>query len=171
MAEFNGFNSNPTQISSTSPEGEKMFLDGVFAFLCNRPAEAFISFFPLVKKDAAATFNCALCLYTAGDYEQALEYVKSSEVLFHIPNNSGAKKSVPPSLLKYEAQGSGYLSPMCKDAPDTIPELAMMQILRVKADLLYALGQTEELKKVLPLFKDDYENIKRIKNEIQKETW
>ncbi len=57
---------------------------------------------------------------------------------------------------------------MLPDIPKNSPGQALKQTLRLKADVLYALGQTEELKKlILLLSPEGYENIETIKKEMR----
>ncbi len=57
---------------------------------------------------------------------------------------------------------------MLPDVLKLSPGQALKQTLRVKADVLYALGQTEELKKLLLLLSPEgYENIEKMKKEMR----
>lgn len=168
MAEFNGFLGSMKQTEPVGSEREKQFLCGILALLCNRPSEGFDAFSSLAKEDAAAAFNCALCFYIAKDYSSALKFLEDVEKLLHLFEKTTPKQPIPSLLLQYETQSDGYLLPMLQNSPKRSPERAMKQLLRVKADILYALGREEELKKLLPLLSGEgFENIENIKNEMR----
>lgn len=168
MSEFNAFLGSLKQTEPTDTKKEQQFFCGILAFLCNRPAEAFEFFSPLAKNGSAAAFNCALCFLTVKDYERALEFLEASQQQLHSIGQTMPAKRETSVLLQYEAQNSGYLSPMLFNTPKVSPERALKQVWRVKADVLYALGQKDELKKLLPLLlAEHYENIERIKKEME----
>lgn len=165
MSEFNGFLGSLKQVEPT--DKEQQFFCGILAFLCNRPSESFEIFSPLAKNNAAAAFNCALCFLAADDYERALEFLETADKQLHSFKQTAPSQMEPPALSQYETQNMGYRSPMLPNTPITSPERALKQVWRVKADVLYALGLREELKKLFPLLsKENYENVERIKKEI-----
>lgn len=170
MAEYNGFLTRQDKNDTSEKEKEQLFFQGVLAYLCDRPAEAFETFIGLTSEDSvAAYFNCSLCCYKAGDYEPALTYLNEAEKLLELPLKLKPRTMKHLTLYEYEKKGTGYLSPMLKDSPKLFPEPSMMQLLRVKADILYALGYTDELRKLLPsLSGDNFENIDRIRRELDK---
>ena len=167
-SEFNGFSGGLNPKEPVGADAEKLFFHGIFSLLCNRPAEAFESFFPLSKHNAAAAFNCALCYLMVKDHEQTLKFLLEAEVLLHTFENTKPKQPLPSALLRYEKENNDYRSPMLPDIPKNSPGQALKQTLRLKADVLYALGQTEELKKlILLLSPEGYENIETIKKEMR----
>ena len=167
-SEFNGFFFFFYPKKPVGAEAEKLFFHGIFALLCNRPAEAFEFFSPLAKHNGAAAFNCALCFLMAKDYEHSLKFLQEAEVLLHTFENTKPKQPLPSALLQYEKEHNGYCSPMLPDVLKLSPGQALKQTLRVKADVLYALGQTEELKKLLLLLSPEgYENIEKMKKEMR----
>lgn len=168
MSEFNGFLGSLKQSEPTDAEKEKQFFCGILAFLCNRPSESFETFSALSKNDAAAAFNCALCFLAADDYERALEFLEDAEKQLHCFERTAPSQKETSSLLQYESRNTGYRLPMLPDTPKVSPERALKQVWRVKADVFYALGQKEELKKLFPLLSgENYENIEKIKKEMR----
>lgn len=167
-SEFNGFSGGLNPKEPAAAEAEKLFFHGIFALLCCRPAEAFEIFSPLAEHNAAAAFNCALCFLMAKDYDHSLTFLQEAETLLHTFENTRLKQPLPSALLEYEKENNGYRSPMLPDVPKLSPGQALKQTLRVKADVLLALGQTEELKKLLLLLSPEgYENIEKMKKEMR----
>ena len=89
-------------------------------------------------------------------------------MLLHTFENTKPKHPLPSALLQYEKENNGYRNPMLPDIPKRSPGQALKQTLRVKADVLYALDQQEELKKlILLLSPEGYENIEKMKKEMR----
>lgn len=168
MAEFNGFLNSYKRPEPAGTEQETQFLQGILSLLCNRPAEGYRIFSPLAKHSAAAAFNCALCFLAAKDYEHSLDFLEDAEKQLRTMISDRPERPIPSSLLQYEAQSDGYRFPMLSGTPKSAPNRTLKQILRVKADVLYALGRKEDLKKLLPLLSGEgYKNIEEIKLEME----
>lgn len=87
-----------------------------------------------------------------------------------VPSLPAKPITVPPELERYESQNDGYKSAMLMDTPKRYPERCRISMLRLKADLLFAMGNTQELEKIFSaLSGGNYENIDKIKRELKKE--
>ena len=112
-------------------------------------------------------YNIALCFYRAENYEKALSYLDAAPRL--LPALPPKTVTVPEELERVEARQSGYTAAMLADAPKCFPERCRISILRLKADLLYAMGNTQELNKILPALSGrNYQNIELIERTINK---
>ena len=168
MAEFKGFVGSVSG-SHNSPKQLKNFFDkGVFALSCGRIAEAYLYFRECDQNQCAVLFNIAVCFYMSGNYEKALSYLDGAlRLLSALPSKTVI---VPEELERYEAQNDGYKSAMMSDAPELYPERCRISMFRLKADILYAMGNTQELNRILPMLSGrSYKNIELIKNAINKE--
>lgn len=168
MAEFKGFVGGVSS-SHNSPQRLKNCFDkGVFALSYGRIAEAYLYFLESDQNQCAVLFNMAVCFYMSGNNEKALSYL--DRALRLLPVLSSKTVTVPEELERYEAQNDGYKAAMMLDAPELYPERCRISILRLKADLLYAMGNLQELNKILPALSGrNYRNIELIKNAINKE--
>ncbi|OKZ70669.1 MAG: hypothetical protein BHV88_07735 [Clostridiales bacterium 41_12_two_minus] len=140
----------------------------MFALSCGRIAEAYLYFLASDQKQCAVLYNIAVCFYMSENYEKALSYL--DRALRLLPALPSKTVTVPEELERYEAQNDGYKAAMLFDTPVLYPERCRISILRLKADILFAMGNTEELKKVLPaLSGGNYKNIDIIKKSLNKE--
>lgn len=168
MAEFKGFAGGVSK-SQYSPQRLKNHFDnGVFALSCGKVAEAYLYFLESDQKECAVLYNMAVCFYMSENYEKALSYLDGALRL--LPVLPPKTVTVPEELERYEAQNDGYKAAMMMDTPELYPERCRISILRLKADILYAMGNTQELYKILPALSGrNYRNIELIKSEINKE--
>ena len=168
MAAFKGFVGGVSGSQHSPKQAKNCFDSGVFALSCGRIAEAYLYFRECDQNDCAVTFNTAVCFYRAESYEKALSYLDSAlRLLPVLPSETAA---LPDELERYEAQSDGYKAAMLIDAPTRSPERCRIAILRLKADILYAMGNTQELQKLLPALSGrSYRNIELIKTAINKE--
>lgn len=168
MAEFKGFNGG-TSGSNNSPQRLRdCFECGIFALFSGRIAEAYLYFLQSDQNQSAVLYNMALCFYMSENYEKALSYLDSA--LCFLPSLPVKSVAVPQELERYEAQNNGYKTAMLMNAPRLYPERCRITMLRLKADILFAMGNKQELKKIFSALSGrDYENINRIKRELEKE--
>lgn len=168
MAEFKGFIGGVSDNRNSPQQSKNSFDNGVFALSCGRIAEAYLYFLKCDQNQCAVLYNIAVCFYLSGSCEKALPYL--DRALRLLPVLSSKTVTVPEELERYEAQNDGYKAAMMSDAPELYPERCRTYILRLKADLLYAMGNTQELNKILPsLSGRNYKNIELIKNALNKE--
>lgn len=149
--------------SSNSPQQLKKYFDnGVFALSCGRIAEAYLYFCESDQNQCAVLYNMAVCFYRSENYEKALFYLENALCLLSVLPFKTV--TVPEELERYEAQNDGYKAAMMLDAPELYPDRCRISMLRLKADLLYAVGNTQELNKILPALSGrNYRNIEFIK--------
>lgn len=167
MAEFKGLMGS-TAHGGESPQDMDSFERGVFALLCGRPAEAYLYFLKSDQKQSAVLYNIAICFYISGNYNKALSYLDGA--LRFLSALSEKAFVMPQELERYEEQGCGYKAPMTMSTARLYPNRCRISMLRLKADILFALGCTDELKKLLPaLAGRNYKNIEMIKKELNKE--
>ena len=168
MAEFKGFAGGVSGGRDSPQQLKNCFNNGIFALSCGRIAEAYLYFLASDQKQCAVLYNIAVCFYMSGNYEKALSYL--DRALRLLPALPSKTVTVPEELERYEAQNDGYKAAMLFDTPVLYPERCRISILRLKADILFAMGNTEELKKVLPaLSGGNYKNIDIIKKSLNKE--
>lgn len=168
MAEFKGFAGGVSGGRDSPQQLKNCFNNGIFALSCGRIAEAYLYFLASDQKQCAVLYNIAVCFYMSENYEKALSYL--DRALRLLPALPSKTVTVPEELERYEAQNDGYKAAMLFDTPVLYPERCRISILRLKADILFALGNTEELKKVLPaLSGGNYKNIDIIKKSLNKE--
>lgn len=168
MAEFKGLMGGVSGIPKLPQQIKNHFDCGVFALSYGRIAEAYLYFLESDQNQSAVLYNIAVCFYMSGNYEKALSYLDSA--LRFLPNLSSKTVTVPEELERYEAQNDGYKTAMMINAPELYPERCRISMLRLKADILYEMGNTQELKRILPALSGrNYKNINIIKNEINKE--
>lgn len=168
MAEFKGFVGGVSGSFNSPQRLKNCFDNGIFALSCGRVAEAYLYFLKSDRNQCAVLYNIAVCFYMSGNYEKALSYLDGALLL--LPVLSSKTVTVPEELERCEAQNDGYKAAMMIDAPELYPERCRISILRLKADLLYAMGNTQELNRILPALSGrSYKNIELIKNAINKE--
>lgn len=168
MAEFKGFAGGVSGGRDSPQQLKNCFNNGIFALSCGRIAEAYLYFLASDQKQCAVLYNIAVCFYMSENYEKALSYL--DRALRLLPALPSKIVTVPEELERYEAQNDGYKAAMLFDTPVLYPERCRISILRLKADILFAMGNTEELKKVLPaLSGGNYKNIDIIKKSLNKE--
>ena len=168
MAEFKGFAGGVSGGRDSPQQVKNCFNNGIFALSCGRIAEAYLYFLASDQKQCAVLYNIAVCFYMSENYEKALSYL--DRALRLLPALPSKTVTVPEELERYEAQNDGYKAAMLFDTPVLYPERCRISILRLKADILFAMGNTEELKKVLPaLSGGNYKNIDIIKKSLNKE--
>lgn len=168
MAEFKGFAGGVSGGRDSPQQLKNCFNNGIFALSCGRIAEAYLYFLASDQKQCAVLYNIAVCFYMSENYEKALSYL--DRALRLLPALPSKTVTVPEELERYEAQNDGYKAAMLLDTPVLYPERCRISILRLKADILFAMGNTEELKKVLPaLSGGNYKNIDIIKKSLNKE--
>lgn len=166
MAEFKGFLGGASDSRNLPQQLNNSFDCGIFALSCGRIAEAYLYFLRSDRKQSAVLYNMAICFYMSGNYEKALSYLDTA--LCSLPALSSETVTVPEELERYEAQNDGYKSAMLMNAPELYPERCRVSMLRLKADLLYVMGNIQELKRVLPALSGrSYKNIDIIKSEIK----
>ncbi len=166
MAEFKGFMGGAS-VNNNSPQRLKdCFECGVFALISGRIAEAYLYFLESDQNQSAVLYNLAVCFYMSENYEKALSYLDSA--LRFLPSLPIKTVVVPQELERYEAQNSGYKTAMMMNTPQLYPERCRISMLRLKADILFAMGNKQELNKILSaLSGGDYDNINRIKSELK----
>lgn len=168
MAEFKGLMGGVSGIPKLPQQIKNHFDCGVFALSYGRIAEAYLYFLESDQNQSAVLYNIAVCFYMSGNYEKALSYLDSA--LRFLPHLSSKTVTVPEEFERYEAQNDGYKAAMMMNAPELYPEGCRISMLRLKADILYEMGNTQELKRILPALSGrNYKNINIIKNEINKE--
>lgn len=168
MAEFKGFAGGVSGGRDSPQQLKNCFNNGIFALSCGRIAEAYLYFLASDQKQCAVLYNIAVCFCMSENYEKALSYL--DRALRLLPALPSKTVTVPEELERYEAQNDGYKAAMLFDTPVLYPERCRISILRLKADILFAMGNTEELKKVLPaLSGGNYKNIDIIKKSLNKE--
>lgn len=168
MAEFKGFAGGVSGGRDSPQQLKNCLNNGIFALSCGRIAEAYLYFLASDQKQCAVLYNIAVCFYMSENYEKALSYL--DRALRLLPALPSKTVTVPEELERYEAQNDGYKAAMLFDTPVLYPERCRISILRLKADILFAMGNTEELKKVLPaLSGGNYKNIDIIKKSLNKE--
>ena len=168
MAEFKGFAGGVSGGRDSPQQLKNCFNNGIFALSCGRIAEAYLYFLASDQKQCAVLYNIAVCFYMSENYEKALSYL--DRALRLLPALPSKTVTVPEELKRYEAQNDGYKAAMLFDTPVLYPERCRISILRLKADILFAMGNTVELKKVLPaLSGGNYKNIDIIKKSLNKE--
>lgn len=168
MAEFKGFMGSTALVGESPQNMTDSFERGVFALLCGRPAEAYLYFLKSDLKQSAVLYNIAICFYISGNYNKALSYLDGA--LRFLPALSEKAFVMPQELERYEEQSCGYKAPMTMSTARLYPNRCRISMLRLKADILFALGSTDELKKLLPaLAGRNYKNIEMIKKELNKE--
>ena len=167
MAEFKGFMGGAFDSHNLPQRSKKCFECGIYALSCGRIAEAYLYFLESDQNQSAVLYNIAMCFYMSGNAEKALHYLDSA--LRSLPVLPSKTFTVPEELERYEAQNDGYKAAMMMDAPEVYPERCRISMLRLKADLLYAMGNTQELKRILPALSGrNYNNIDLIKNALNK---
>ena len=167
MAEFKGFIGGVSGSHNSPKQLNDCFNKGVFALSCGRVAEAYLYFLKSDQNQCAVLYNMALCFNMSGNCEKALSYLDSALRL--LPALSSKTVTVPEELERYEAQNDGYKAAMMIDAPELYPERSRISILRLKADILYAMGNTQELNKILPALSGrNYKGIEFIKKAMNK---
>lgn len=167
MADFKGFAGGVSGAHRSPKRETNCFDNGVVALSCGRVAEAYLYFRACDQTQCAVLFNTAVCFSMSGSHEKALSYL--DRALRLLPALSSHTETAPEELETYEALHDGYQAAMTADAPDRYPERCRVSILRLKADLLYATGNTQELKKLLPALSGrTYQNIERIKSAMHK---
>lgn len=143
-------------------DSQVLFECGVTALNFDRPLEA-ARFFSMSKKEhnAAYHFNLALCYKKCEDYNTAVLHLeKALSVLKHCAEKETQSGSFLP-LLKYEENTAGYLYPMLYTTAEKLPFLAREQILRCLVDVLFALGNKEEMVRIAGGLKNkNYKNVK-----------
>lgn len=164
MAQFGGFLSG-NSVSKNTENNDGLFAIGVAALEGGRLAQCYECFYGI--KNAAAKFNLALCLMKAGDAGKALTELNQalSEMNRRMPEtlSSDRKIDIPEMIEKYEADSDGYMAPMLQDEPELFAYGSRQRMLRLKADLLFALDRTEELASVTAsLSGKHYRNIEEI---------
>lgn len=168
MAGFKGFAGGVSGGRDSPQQLKNCFDNGIFALSCGRIAEAYLYFLASDQKQCAVLYNIAVCFYMSENYEKALSYLDSALRL--LPALPSKTVTVPEELERYEAQNDGYKAAMLLDTPALYPERCRISLLRLKADLLYKMGNTKELHKILPALSGrNYKNIEHIKNTINKE--
>lgn len=168
MAEFKGFMGGASGNYNLPQRSKNRFACGIFALSCGRIAEAYLCFLESDQNQSAVLYNIALCFYMSGNCEKALLYLDNA--LRSLSVFSAKTAAVPVELERYEAQNDGYKAAMMMDDPKFYPERCRISMLRLKADLLYAMGNMQELKRILPVLSDgDYKNIDIIKGAIRGE--
>lgn len=168
MAEFKGFMGGVSGSHNLPQRLENCFDCGVFALSCGRVAEAYLYFHEADQNQSAVLYNIAVCFCVSENYEKALLYLNNA--LRFLPVLSSKTITVPEELKRYEAQNDGYKAAMMMNAPELYPESCRISMLRLKADILYAMGDIQELKKILPtLSGGNYKNIDMIENTMNKE--
>lgn len=169
MAEFKGFMGDASGGNrAASQHLHSRFEYGVFALSSGRIAEAYLYFLESDQNQSAVLYNMALCFCISENYERALSYLDGA--LRVLPSLPVKAVTVPQELERYEARSSGYKSAMLMDAPKLYPERCRVSMLRLKVDILLAMGNIEELKKLLPaLSGGHYENVEKIKKILEKE--
>lgn len=165
-----------TQLGLLAPEkmenlsGEEcqpLFDCGVKALEVGNVATAFLCFSGIETNSPAALFNLALCFFKAEDYEHALDWLHQARKKMENLKTTRPHKTVPILLEKTEANQCGYRFPMQNEFPVLLPVRAEQQIMRLQADILYALGRTDELEILLHVLGGKgYENIERIRNSL-----
>lgn len=149
-------------------KGEKYFEEGLFALSFGRLMEAAHFFYFLKEeKNSAVFFNIALCFFRAKDYQEAYLYLEKA--LSFLPKKLEYRflQKNMSNLEQYEVEGNGYQEGMLYSTPIEFPSLAREQIIRLMVDVLFELGQMEEmLKKIQSLQNKNYKNIReKIKKE------
>lgn len=169
MAEFKGFIGGVSGSQNSPQRLKESFDNGIFALSCGRIAEAYLYFLASDQNQCAVLYNMAVCFYLSENHEKALFYLDNALCLLSaLPLKT---VTVPEELERYEAQNDGYKAAMLIDAPELNPERCRISILRLKADLLYAMGNMQELNKILPALSGrSYRNIDLIKSAINKGT-
>lgn len=168
MAEFKGFAGGGTGSPHSPQRSKNSFDNGVFALSCGKVAEAYLYFRESDQKNCAVLYNTALCFYMSESYEKALSYL--DDALHLLPALPPKTVTVPEELERYEAQNNGYKDAMLLDTPVLYPGRCRISILRLKADILYETGNTQELQRILPaLSGGSYKNIDIIKSKMTTE--
>lgn len=148
-------------------ECQPLFSCGVKALEVGNVATAFLCFSGIETNSPAALFNLALCFFKAEDYEHALDWLHQARKKMENLKSIRPHKAVPVLLEKTEAKQCGYRFPMQYEFPALLPVRAEQQIMRLQADILYALGRTDELEILLHVLGGKgYENIERIRNSL-----
>lgn len=138
------------------------FEQGIFAFLFQRFAEAARYFLFLEEKENSAVFfNLALCFFQIQNYSASYSYLQKA--LSKVPRNRKENfcKSNIVELEKQEEENDSYQKPMLYSTPIEFPDLAREQILRFMVDVLFCLGQKDEMmQRIYSLKKKEYKNIR-----------
>lgn len=165
MAEFKGFMGGASGSNNSQQRSNDRFECGVFALSSGRIAEAYLYFLESDQNQSAVLYNMAVCFYMSENYEKALSYLDGA--LRFLPTLPVKTVAVPQELERYEAQNDGYKAAMMMNATKLYPERCRISMLRLKADILFAMGNTEELKKILSaLSGGNYKNIDIIKKAL-----
>lgn len=164
MAQFGGFLSG-NSVSKNTENSDALFAIGIAALESGRLAQCYECFYGI--KNTAARFNLALCYMKAGDAGKALTELNQalSDMNRRMPEtlSSNSKTDIPEALERYEADSDGYLAPMLSDEPELFAYASKQRMLRLKADLLFALDRTQELDSVTAsLSGKHYKNIEEI---------
>lgn len=170
MSQFNGFLAG-SSVSKDAGDNGARFAVGIAALESGRLAQCYECFYGM--KNTEAHFNLALCHMKEGDASKALTELNQaiSGMNRRMPEtlSSASRTDIPEKLEKYEADSDGYLAPMLSDEPELFSYASRQRMLRLKADLLFALDRTEELNAVVAsLSGKHYGNIDEIINK-QKE--
>lgn len=158
----------PEKMESLSvEESQPLFSCGVKALEVGNVATAFLCFSGIETNNPAALFNLALCFFYAEDYARALDWLYQARKQMENLKTIRPDKTVPTVLEKVEAKQCGYHYPMQNEFPTLLPVRAEQQMIRLQADILYALGRIDELEILLhALGGKGYENIERIRNSL-----
>lgn len=147
-------------------EKNNFFEQGILALHFDRPLEAIKYLLLIEEKNAAISFNIALCYLKTKKYETVLFFLQKALSEIKRNRNFEIPKDNYPELLAFEEENEAYTKPMLYLTPLQFPDLAREQILRLMVDILFILKKKEEMYKIIDSLKN--KNYKNIKEKIKR---
>lgn len=145
-------------------EDSREMVDMAFLYLCSgNPYAAYVCLENVQEQSLAVLYNRALCLYLVDEHEECYQVLKEAEKF--IPNQLQGDKNrkIPRALLEWEHETSPVTCPLPRKAPEN---LAVIQLLRLKAEAAFHLQLYEEVKRVASVFHGEYKHINELIKKI-----
>ncbi len=137
-----------------------LFRTAICYLLSGEACHAYTCLDRMTREGYAIAYNKALCCYLAAAYKDCFDMLCQAERL--LPHNMPRSgKPLPKELSRWEFNESPPFCPMPEDAP---PDIARIQLLRLKAETAGKLGLTEEVKRIASGLNGEYLHIKNLMN-------
>lgn len=137
-----------------------LFRTAICYLLSGEACHAYTCLDRMTREGYAIAYNKALCCYLAAAYKDCFDMLCQAERL--LPHNMPrSSKPLPKELSRWEFNESPPFCPMPEDAP---PDIARIQLLRLKAETAGKLGLAEEVKRIASGLNREYLHIKNLMN-------